>query len=190
MVVSLVRLSIGKNVITNLIKAGALDDSKLTRNTMLENLDAVMNYAKEFKNVSLLSDDFDVKPAIVNYKENRFKLAKDEHDVFGFYFSINPIDELKQNFGIKTINLSELRNLRGYQEGFGHIDRLKEHRTKKGDWMAFMDISDGTSTFDLVIMPNIYNSYMSELKHSKYIYFKGVIEKEGSCLVKQLKVYE
>lgn len=190
MVVSLVRLSIGKNVITNLIKAGALDDSKLTRNTMLENLDAVMNYAKEFKNVSLLSDDFDVKPAIVNYKENRFKLAKDEHDVFGFYFSINPIDELKQNFGIKTKNLSELRNLRGYQEGFGHIDRLKEHRTKKGDWMAFMDISDGTSTFDLVIMPNIYNSYMSELKNSKYIYFKGVIEKEGSCLVKQLKVYE
>ena len=56
--------------------------------------------------------------------------------------------------------------------------------------MAFMDISDGTSTFDLVIMPNIYNSYMSELKNSKYIYFKGVIEKEGSCLVKQLKVYE
>ena len=88
-------------------------------------------------------------------------MAKDEHDVFGFYFSINPIDELKQNFGIKTKNLSELRNLRGYQEGFGHIDRLKEHRTKKGDWMAFMDISDGTSTFDLVIMPNIYNSYMS-----------------------------
>ncbi|MDD6004701.1 MAG: hypothetical protein PUC68_03445 [Firmicutes bacterium] len=53
-----------------------------------------------------------------------------------------------------------------------------------------MKVSDDTETMDLVVHASIYARYEEILRDSKgkYIYFEGNVEKDGSCIVKVLRM--
>ena len=183
-------ISIGKNVIQNLIAAGAFDCFGLTRETMIRNYDNVAEFASKIADYSLFNSDFDPTPQLITYSDKTQHVAEREKEVFGFYFSVNPIIQHKKDLGIDCPTLLELQNIKGYVKGFGHIDRIKEHKTKNGEWMAFADISDGTADYSLAIMPNLYRQHETELAKEKYISFSGKSDKDGSCLVRELSVLE
>jgi len=186
-VVRLTNASVEKNVIENLIYAGAFDELKLTRTTMIKNLEKCIKYANAHKGITL-DLDFDDSPRIEEYSDNRLVLCEYEKNVYGFYFSYNPIVEIKNKYNIKTLSLRQLNEIRGYQKGFGIIKRIKKHKTKKGDMMAFVDLYDDTGEFSLAIMPDLFQINQTKLNEGFYIYFEGSIDKEGSCLVKKLQI--
>jgi len=184
------KISVGKNVVLNLISAGAFDGFGLNRETMTRNYDNVSEFVSMIADYSLFNSDFDPTPQLITYADKPQTIAEREKEVYGFYFSVNPILQHKQSLGIVCPTLLELQNMKGYVKGFGHIDRIKEHKTKNGDWMAFADLSDGTGDYSLAIMPNVYRQHETVLAKGKYVSFSGKSDKDGSCLVRELSVIE
>ncbi len=188
---TVVRLSnngVEKNVIENLIHAGAFDEFEHSRYTMIKSLSNVLMYASAHKgNVSLL-DSVDDAPIITELKDDVLVKAENEKNVLGFYFTYNPILEVKKKYNITSDNLYNLSIAEGYVNGFGLISRVKSLRTKKGDMMAFVDLVDDKGSISLAVMPNIYANYANVLIQGKYVCFEGKMERQASCLVKKLRI--
>ena len=187
-VTRLVNAGVDKNVIENLIYAGGFDEFGHTRHTMIEALVNVLMYASAHKGEISLMDNLDDAPIINELRDDNMVRAENEKDVLGFYFSFNPIVEVKNKYHINTDNLYNLSISSGYVSGFGLIERVKSLRTKKGDMMAFVDIVDDKGNLSLAVMPNVYANFSSQLVKGKYVYFEGNMERQASCLVKQMKV--
>jgi len=186
-VTRLVNVGVDKNVIENLIYCGGFDEFKHSRYTMICALENTIKYANAHKGqLSLL--DYDDAPLINEYKDDKVIMAENEKNVLGFYFSYNPIMEVKKKNHIECDNLYNLANSEGYIQGFGLIKRVKSLRTKKGDMMAFVDIVDEKSELSLAVMPNVYSLYSTTLEKGKYVLFEGKIEKQNSCLVRKLTI--
>lgn len=183
----LVRVGVDKNVIGNLIYAGAFDEFNETRHTMIECLENVLMYANAHKNEISILDNDDV-PLIKSLKDDYMVLAENEKKVLGFYFSYNPIVSLKKKYNISCDNLYNLANTSGYVNGFGEIKRVKSLKTKKGEDMAFVDLIDDKGELSLAIMPDLYRNIGSQLAKDKYVTFEGKIERQGSCLVRKLTI--
>ena len=54
--------------------------------------------------------------------------------------------------------------------------------------MAFVDLVDDKGSLSLAVMPNLYAQYSPQLIKGKYVLFEGKIEKEASCLVRNMKI--
>lgn len=176
-----------RNVIENLIYAGAFDEFKHSRNTMISALDNVIMYANAHKNeVSLIEEDD--KPIINELRDDNMILAENEKNVLGFYFSFNPIIAVKKKYNINTDNLYNLSISTGNIKGFGLIKNIKQIKTKKGELMAFVDLVDDKGSLSLAVMPNLYSQFASKLSKGKYILFEGKMERQDSCLVKKIEL--
>lgn len=189
-IVRLFRLGIGHTIFENLIMAGAFDEFELSRKTMKENLEVFLKFANASKGGQMRIIEVDISPEMIKYKDNMFEKANDEKAVLGFYFSVNPIMNLKKQYHIEVDSFIKIGSNLGKAKGFGQIHRIREHRTKKGDWMAFIQAHDETGDLDLVVMPNLYREYQGKLKKGDYVYFEGIIEKINSCLVKSMKPFK
>ena len=188
---AVVRLSINgvpKNVIENLISAGAFDSFEYNRYSMISSLEAALAYANVHKNYSMLDGIGDDAPIIEQRGENKEVCAEIEKKVLGFYFTFNPINNVKTKYNINTPSLKEILEKKGYADGFGHVTRLFVHKTKNGDDMEFIDIEDDDTTCSLVLMPRVYEEYKDKIKEGDYILFNGNHEREESILAKKIKV--
>ncbi|MBR2788247.1 MAG: DNA polymerase III subunit alpha [Erysipelotrichaceae bacterium] len=179
---------IERNVIENLICAGAFDELGHSRNTMLSSLNNVLMYANAHIGEISLMSDFDDAPIIEELKDDMLVAAEKEKEVLGFYFTFNPITAVKKKYSIDTPDLHELSMSMGYVKGFGLIQRVKQIKTRKGDLMAFVDLVDDKGALSLAVMPNLYAQYASGLVKGKYVLFEGKIEKEASCLVRKMQI--
>lgn len=179
---------IEKNVLENLINAGALDEFTLSRYTMNSSLANVIKYANAHKGDTSLFEGLDDAPIIENHNDDKQVRAEKEKSALGFYFSYNPILEVKKQKKIDALPIKQLKESNDYVKGFGMIRRIKTHRTKKGDMMAFADINDDSGELSIVLMPNIYAICQEKLKEGKYILFEGKMEKENSLLVKKAQI--
>ncbi len=177
-----------RNVIENLICAGAFDELGHSRNTMLSSLNNVLMYANAHIGEISLMSDFDDAPIIEELKDDMLVAAEKEKEVLGFYFTFNPITAVKKKYSIDTPDLHELSMSMGYVKGFGLIQRVKQIKTRKGDLMAFVDLVDDKGALSLAVMPNLYAQYASGLVKGKYVLFEGKIEKEASCLVRKMQI--
>ena len=177
-----------KNVIENLICAGAFDELGHSRNTMLSSLNNVLMYANAHIGEISLMSDYDDAPIIEELRDDMLVAAEKEKEVLGFYFSFNPIMAVKKKHNIETDNLYNLSLTMGYVKGFGLIQRVKQIKTRKGDLMAFVDLVDDKGALSLAVMPNLYAEKASQLIKGKYVLFEGKIEKEASCLVKKMQI--
>jgi len=187
-VTRLVNNGVEKNVIENLIYAGAFDEFSYNRHTMIEALPNVLMYASAHKGEVSLLDNLDDAPIIREVNDDNLVKAEYEKNVLGFYFSFNPIIEVKNKYQINTDSLYNLSISNGYVCGFGIINYVKSLRTKKGDMMAFVDIVDDKGSLSLAVMPNIYANFSKELVKGKYVYFEGNMERQSSCLVKKMRI--
>ena len=176
-----------KNVIENLIYAGAFDELNHSRYTMAKGLDNALKYASTHKKEISFMSSVDDRPILEELKDNKVVLANKEKEVLGFYFSFNPILEYKKEHNINVPSIIDVINTKGYVTGFGLIRRVHEHRTKKGELMAFVDINDDTGSISLAVMPDIYKMSQGIIDKDRYIIFEGKLEKEDSVLVKKVK---
>ena len=187
-VTRLVNNGVDKNVIENLIHAGAFDEFNHSRYSMISSLENVLMYASAHKGNDSLLNNIDDAPIINELRDDSIVRANNEKNVLGFYFSYNPIVEIKKKYNINCDNLYNLSIANGYVSGFGIIDRVKEIKTKKGDKMAFVDISDDKGSLSLAVMPNLYSIFSTSLEKGKYVTFDGKMERQSSCLVKKMNV--
>ncbi|MBQ6334114.1 MAG: DNA polymerase III subunit alpha [Erysipelotrichaceae bacterium] len=178
-----------RNVLENLIFAGAFDEFRHSRHTMIDSLNNVLMYANAHKDEISLMEEYDDAPIIEELNDDVMVSAENEKNVLGFYFTFNPITAVKKKYDIRTDSLYNLSVRNGNVQGFGLIKRVKSLRTKKGEMMAFVDLIDDNGSLSLAVMPRLYAMHSSQLLKGKYVLFEGKMEKETSCLARSLQIF-
>ena len=182
---------LGKKTMEMLIFAGALDEFKINRSSLLASLDDAIRYGDlvKIEDQDQILFDFELvsKPALTSLKENAAQRAEREKEMLGFYLSAHPITALRDKMQQGLVPLIALTShLHSYVKFICMVERTKQFRTKTGHLMMFVVGSDETGKFDLVCMPNIYELHADDLIKGNYLYVEGVVDKETSCLVKKL----
>lgn len=170
----LVISGVSKKNIESLIYASAFNTFGYNINTLIENLDNLINYANLTKD---LDPSLVMKPEIVIKKELITEtLLEEEKNLFGFYLTHHPTAKyLKENKDIVPLPL--LSNyLNRKVTTLVYIEKIKTIKTKKGDDMAFFTGSDEASTREYTMFPKTYNLY-NDLKRGDIVKVEGRVEK-------------
>lgn len=190
-IIRMYAIKIKEKSIETLIKAGALDCFKLSRNWMMENLSTKYRFASNFlyegKYSQLLADQlseelFDEKI----YRDSTSVLMQQEFESYGFYISSHPVEKIRSRYQ-SSFTTAQKSSYKGYVKTVLQIKSLKEHRIKKsGEMMAFISCSDEFGDIDIVLMPDAYGKYYSMLAKGDIIYVEGNIDDRESVKVRNL----
>ena len=185
---------VNRKALEALINAGALDVFGYNRTTLLAALDNLLRYANIIKveNDEQARLDFSLasKIPILRLQEKKSLRAEKEKEAFGFYLSTHPIAEIRQAIDPNLPYLLKLQNYRGPVRFVCMINFTRQHRTKRGDLMMFVEVSDDSARFDVVVMPNLYERTKDILKKGAVILVEGTIDREESCLAKAIQPVE
>ncbi|MEG0995042.1 MAG: OB-fold nucleic acid binding domain-containing protein, partial [Bacilli bacterium] len=175
----LLKAKISRKTIENLIYAGCFEEFSYNKKTLINNLDNLWSYATL---VQEIDETLIMKPELTIEEEySKKELLEQELDIFGFYFNEHPASSYRDLYkDTKYIN-----NLANYFNKnitiIGLISKIKEVKTKKGDMMAFIDISDESGNISITLFPKIYLCYHDILK-GDVIKVEGVVERRNDRL--------
>ncbi len=167
-----------------LIKAGALDDFGKDRASLLATIDAAIKHAKIVRPTEeddLFSSNPTIfgKPKYIEVDPIPQKLQLQfEKEVLGFYLSLHPVTIERNKLKDLNQNTKTLRNLRPstFVKLVGMIDLVRQIRTKKGELMAFVQLSDEFGSISLTMFPKEYNEVIGWIKEESIVYVEGVLE--------------
>jgi len=155
---------VNKKVLEQLIKSGALDSFGYNRNTLLLNIDNMLEFKKrieERKNAlknSLFNaeeEDTSNEPlTIIQHPPLPTKeLLENEYATLGFYVSAHPLDPYKEKIEKIKHNLSsELEEIKNKEALFiGKVEKIKTRISKKGNKFAILTLMDYHGKFDLMV---------------------------------------
>ena len=171
---------IGRKTMESFVHSGAFDDFGVDRATLLATLDIAESHAE------LVSPDedgfglfteFEAKYNEVEPIPAEEKLAY-EKSVLGFYLSAHPAShrrKLFQHFGAVTVD--EALMMAGQRVLAGvHLAAVKTIRTKKGEQMAFLTVSDEGGDMEAVAFPDLYKTSSHLLKQGSLVLLQGHLE--------------
>jgi DNA polymerase-3 subunit alpha len=185
--------SVNNRVIESLIKSGSFDSLKCRRSQLLAILPQAMEQAKAHQRdrmsgqmsifaVAAGSGPAElaeiVLPDIEEWDE-RDKLLYEKETV-GFYITGHPLDEALEE--IKTVTDSDIAGLAQLNDGQpvrvgGLIRSVKQHKSKKGEPMAFLTLEDILETVEVVVFPEAYSNCYKLLDSSEPVIIRGAIQK-------------
>ena len=178
---------VNRKVLEALVHSGAFDEFGEDRATLLASLDIAINHT-ELVNpdddlFDMFSDDeFSLKPKY-NYVEPipvEDKLIL-EKSVLGLYLSNHPVTSYKElfgHFGCLTIDEAVSKKEAKIMLGV-YITAVKTIRTKKGDVMAFMTVSDEEGDLEAVVFPNVYKNHSAILNQGQLAMLQGTLEERN-----------
>lgn len=176
-----------------LIDAGAFDEFGYNRKSLLAALDEAYQYADlvkiEGKDQTRIDLGLVMTPEIMHIKELPIEKVEREKLVLGFYLSDHPLFHIKQLYQI-TSTIISLQPSKTPIKLIAMIKGVKQHRTKKGDLMAFLSLSDESSECSGVLMPNLYAAIADRLGKGLFVLIEGICEEEGSIFIKKIDLLD
>lgn len=166
------KTSINKKIITSLINAGCFNSLGNNEQTLINNLDNIINYADISKDAGMLELS---RPELIQYEDyTKEEIIDNQLSIFGFYLSEHPASIYKTSNDIETKNISFYfdKNISMTLS----IDTIKEVTTKKNDIMAFITASDEFGSISLTMFPKTYKEY-NNIKKRDIIKIYGHVEK-------------
>ena len=166
---SIYHLKLKQGIIENLIYAGALDCFHETKQTLINNISSALIYSEL---INELDKTLINKPILETFPEyDKTLLMQKEYELYGFYISNHPSSkficpkskDLPKYFD-KIIEIVVL------------LENIKTIKTKNGDDMAFLTLSDDTGKIDCTVFPKkIF--YLTNLKVGEMLKIKGHVQK-------------
>ncbi len=184
MATSLSAATFTRKEIEPLVKAGALDDFGKDRASLLATIDAAIKHAKivrptEEDNLFSSNPNIFGKPKYVEVDPIPQKIKLQfEKEVLGFYLSEHPVTIERNTMKDIQLNTKTIRNLRPntFVKLIGMIDNVRQIRTKKGELMAFVQLSDEFGSISITMFPKEYNEVIGWIKEEIIVYVEGVLE--------------
>ena len=112
-----------------------------------------------------------------------------EADAVGEQFSVDSVQTLgavnrgQQHLTIGEYKTTDLKDVKsGRVNVLANINSYREITTKKGDLMAFLDISDDTDNIDAVMFPEVYKTYREQILGRGIVLAQGKVEKRNDSL--------
>ncbi|MGV3464727.1 MAG: DNA polymerase III subunit alpha [Heyndrickxia sp.] len=179
-----------RNVLESLVFSGALDDFGHDRATLLASLDIAIEHAAlvrpENLGYDLFSDDevFQLKPKYMEVEKikDMDKLLL-EKQVLGLYLSAHPVSPYNEM--LEKLSITPLDDVKSGQKHCKvgiYINEFKSIRTKKGEVMGFLKISDAAGEIEAVIFPNVYRQFSSVCKQGNLAVMEGSVEERNGRL--------
>lgn len=158
-----------------LVYVGAFDEFQYSRGTLSHSLENILSSVKfSGDNVGLfdvLQPKYEEAPDMTSEEK-----LEAENTYLGVYLSGHPTEKyddlrhLKQVSYIKDLTNGKTAKL------IGQVKEIKKITTKKGEPMAFVDISDTSGDVSLTLFPKIYRKYIHLLEKSNVLYIEGKVE--------------
>jgi len=163
---------VNRKVIESLIKAGVFDSLKCRRSQLMEALDVTLEQAKAVQRdrlsgqmnlFALGSQESQAKHACIELPDipewSKLKKLAFEKETLGFFLTGHPLEGVAGD--LKKVTDTGLENLGEWGENKpvrigGLIQNYKEHKSKKGDRMAFAVLEDMESSVEVVIFPSTF----------------------------------
>ena len=175
-----------KGIMENLIRAGAMDNFSLNHQTLINNIDAALNYGWLADPDGLIP-----KPLIVEYNEyNSDILRSDELNSYGFYITNHPASiylspeymkiSMMKNYAYKKIKAVVI------------VEKISKIKTKKNEDMAFFTGSDETGIADFTVFPKVYDLFKS-VKNNDLVMVLGEVQQrfdKYQIVVNNIKIIE
>lgn len=190
---------VNKRVLDALIKGGAFDFTRATRNQLMAAMEEALEHGsrvqkeKNDPQLSLFGDvsgggariNVPVLPDLPEWEE-RHRLTL-EKEVLGFYISGHPLhhyEEILNDYATLT-GLTKETAVEGAPVRFGGMVTLvKVIRTKKGDQMAFISIEDLYSDIEVVVFPSTFADVRHLLESDTIVMVEGVAQvKENNVTI-------
>ncbi len=183
---------VNRKVIESLIKAGAFDSMQVKRSQLIAVLDEALERAKAVQRDRLsgqmslfsLAGDKESKneteiqfPDIEEWPELK-KLAYEKETV-GFFLTGHPLEGVADE--IRMVADLEISALDDCREGqvvrvAGLIQNYKEHKSKKGDRMAFTVLEDMSSSIEVIVFPSTFAQCSELLGSDEPLVVLGTIQ--------------
>lgn len=180
--------NLNKQVLEALIKSGALD-SFGKRHHMLAHLDDLIEVSKQARERSqsqqslfgggASTEDTPTLKLHKGEKHDKDTRLQWEKDLLGLYVSGHPLDKIKDQLKErkKTIDfIKENHNKLPKAKIPGLIESINEIRTKNGDQMAFLTISDLTDSIEVVVFPDTYQKYKDKFESELCVVVSGKVD--------------
>ncbi|MDR1522197.1 MAG: DNA polymerase III subunit alpha [Streptococcaceae bacterium] len=178
-----------------LVLTGVFDLLESNRKQLMNNLES------KIQNILLSGGSLDLLGGIMKLKEIKIKdytveeRLTYEENYLGAYLSVHPLESF--NLLAKQIKATAIMDVEEGQQVklVAMVRNFRVIKTKRGESMAFVEVSDLTGEISLTLFPKIYRKYMAELIISKKLLIEGKVENnkyENSLqvLVQQLKNLE
>lgn len=180
-----------KQVLEALIYAGCFDEFGKDRATYIASMDAALQYVSllgdDEKGINLFTTDDELfhkmKP---KYREASplaldIKLEK-EKEYVGQYVSAHPVTFYQDKLKLLEITaLSQVKSGKIYKVA-AYIHDIKTIRTKKGEAMCFLTISDDSREMSAVMFPETYRKYTDLAEKGLIVLFQAKVDQRNGDL--------
>ncbi len=182
---------VNKRTLESLIFAGALDELGQDRAVLLASLETAIEYGEEFLEISrknqmyLFDDDINLpKPSYVSVQPfQESEKLKFEKEALGFFFSSHPLQRYRTTLSSwKAVHINELKEKRPTVRLGVLVDKVRAIKTKKGELMAFLTISDESGEIEAVAFPKVYEANHSLLQKGQQLFIEGSVEHRNESL--------
>lgn len=186
---------LNKKSLEALMKCGAMDAFE-NRNTLTQNLDTVLEYAREYQRqklqgqVSLFTASPEAHAASITLTKHPPRELREilqwEKELLGLYVSAHPLQEYKTRFPHVTSELSSLaQNANGkFVTISGLVGEPKKIFTKRGEPMLFVPVEDMTGRAEVVVFPKILASTDTVWREGAVAVIKGTVsDKDGAIKI-------
>lgn len=123
---------------------------------------------------------------VVNLKNMRERIGTKKTNDHDKFFIVHPVHRKSAYVFRKKFDLSWFEDIEEAGIAMGIIVDYREHKTKKG-YMAFIRVSDGQKSEDVVVWPDDLNRYREQLKAKGYIGLKVERGSRGNYVLKGKK---
>lgn len=179
---------LNRKILEALVHSGSFDEFGEDRAVLLASLDVATQHAELVKPTDddqmgfFSEDDFFIKPKYVEVEPIRLedKLFF-EKEVLGQYLSSHPVSVYESYYPIlDAVKISDLSIHSKQWKICAFLSDVKKIRTKKGEAMAFLNISDQSGDIEAVIFPNVYTRLSPLINKGQIYLFTGKVEeREG-----------
>jgi DNA polymerase-3 subunit alpha len=120
-----------------------------------------------------------------------------EKEILGVFISGHPLEPFRERFlnskaNIYMIHADEIIHDQHVIIG-GIIQGIKEINTKKGDKMAFLTLTDFTSSIEAVIFPKIYSQYRNIITEDGIVVIQAHVsdrDEKKTIIINKIKKLE
>ena len=163
---------INKKTLEALACAGAFDEFKVNRSSVFNQAQEIVKFHKSQNNKSLseqedMFGDIELSHFTINEEEEwsyPYKLMK-EYEMLGFYLTGHPLEAHKKNY--PSLMLKEYLDIKENESAYSQKDVLlggtllskKEKRSARGNAYAFLNFSDLSSIYELIVFESNLRKY-------------------------------
>jgi DNA polymerase III subunit alpha len=179
--------TVNRKMIESLILAGCFDEFGIERATLLASVEVAMEHAElmgpyyeyDESDQSIIAG-LSFKPKYVEASPFAFdEKLQYEKDLLGVYVSPHPVlahlDQFQAAGAVPVSSIKKEQN-GSYLRIGAYILLERKTRTKKGEEMSFLTVSDESGELSAIAFPEVYHRYHSSLKKGEILLLEGKIE--------------